>query len=455
MPVYFWIDFIFLIVSLILSLSLLLIVYGTAPNRRENQIFTLFAIIEVCWNVAAVLLRLSLLKQNNIIFITIPLNPEMWFRLTAICLGILCLMSLVLTAVLLNKRLRWIKPVLLIGILILIFVNTFHSTEYIRNVRLNQLGLVTDDVLPYGWILILIITSYMAAAIILFWKNRHEFSLRFFGVGLFIIYLGIIFGGALNFVFPSMSVFNAAGLALMAYAIIRLQILNPLRQLNMQLEALITEKEILIKEVHHRVKNNLQLVISLLNIESGKSRNKETIKILQSSQNRIHSIASVHDELYQSEHFTHVDFKSYISKLTSYLDKSYQPADRSVQFQIRADNIQFPIHIAVPCGLIMNELITNAMKHAFPPSLNRLPFIAIDIEESNNKQITMQIEDNGRGFSKPVQISESGTFGLYAIKILVENQLDGQIDIDSTSKGTRIKITFNIDEPKKKKPPER
>ena len=260
----------------------------------------------------------------------------------------------------------------------------------------------------------------------------------------------MIFGGALNFVFPSMSVFNAAGLSMVAYAIIRLQILNPLKQLNLQLKALISEKEILIREVHHRVKNNLQLIISLLNIESGKTGNKEAIRILQSSKNRIHSIASVHDELYQSEQFTKVDFKSYTSKLTRHLNQLYQPNGQSVRFQINAGDVQFPIHIAVPCGLIMNELITNAMKHAFNVSLSRQPEILIDIDMSNDNRVTMQIEDNGQGFAKPVRFTESGTFGLYAIKILVENQLDGQISVSSNSDGTLFKITFGIGATKKK-----
>lgn len=441
---YFWVDFISLFISLIISISFLLMVLGVAPRHHENQAFSLFALAEILWNIAAINLRLSLINQSGLWSVPMIGAPQTWFRLTSVFTGFMCLLSLYFTAVFLRIKSNLIKWCILPGLFLMIFLNLSISPKTIVNARFNSMGLVTDTVKPLGWIVILFFTSYMLSAIVLMFKHKTKEDTKFIGSGLLIIYIGLIFGGALNLLFPSMSIFNTLGLIIIGYAILRLQILNPLKTLNSELKTLIVEKEILLKEIHHRVKNNMQLIESLLNIEYNKTTNPEALQILKSSKNRIHSISVIHEGLYQKDTLTQIDFNTYVHKLTQHLNQSYRLANNPIKFKININHINLPVDVAVPCGLILNELITNAIKHAFPKSFKHTPEISIAIEQKNNDSYIFRVGDNGRGLPKNLVISDKHTFGLYSVQLLVQHQLEGELNIQSTSKGTLFTIQFDI-----------
>jgi two-component sensor histidine kinase len=198
------------------------------------------------------------------------------------------------------------------------------------------------------------------------------------------------------------------------------------------------EKEILLKEIHHRVKNNLQLVMSLLNIQA---RDKETISIedfLEKGHSRIASMVLIHENLYQKENVGKVDFQEYIHSLSENVKATFGEINNTIHIEINAIGIYFDIETAVPLGIIINELITNAMKHAFPNNKNGT--IAISITNLDNAAYEVIIEDNGIGTTPQLKTKKS--LGLELVSLLVL-QLKGTF-IHEKNKGTRYRITFDI-----------
>ena len=181
------IDFFSLLCSLIISIALMMVVLSTGPDRRENRVFALFAGTEVLWNISAILLRFSMLANNGIWEIPTPMTHTFWFRLTANAIGVFSILSLYFTAVLLKKQLKWVHVAVLSSILFVLGLNFINKPIVVSNVRFNAMGLVIDDVQPFGWFVIMIITGYMLAAIILILKQRNRTGMRILAAGLIII----------------------------------------------------------------------------------------------------------------------------------------------------------------------------------------------------------------------------------------------------------------------------
>ena len=133
-----------------------------------------------------------------------------------------------------------------------------------------------------------------------------------------------------------------------------------------EIRAALKEKEMLLKEIHHRVKNNIQVIASLLNMQSRTVEDLNTKEVLREAQNRVKSIALVHEKLYQSKSLDRIDYHDYLQKISRHLYESYGVSQRNITMNIHAENISLHIDKAIPCSLIINELLTNAFKHAFP-----------------------------------------------------------------------------------------
>ena len=211
-----------------------------------------------------------------------------------------------------------------------------------------------------------------------------------------------------------------------------------------QIKQSLNEKEVLLKEIHHRVKNNLQIISSLLNLQSRYVDDKNVFGVFKESQNRIKSMALIHEKLYQSEDITKIDFAEYIKSLTFHLFRSYSIDSNAVELSINFKDILFDVDTSIPCGLIINELVSNSLKYAFPPaphasSYGQKPKINIDIQLDGEKYVLI-ISDNGIGFPDDVDFQNTETLGLRLVNILV-NQINGVIKLDKT-KGTSFKIEF-------------
>jgi len=208
-----------------------------------------------------------------------------------------------------------------------------------------------------------------------------------------------------------------------------------------KLRSSLLEKEMLLKEIHHRVKNNLQIISSLLRLQAHSLRDEKLEGIFQECQDRIASMAHVHQLLYKSQNFAAIDFGEYLRETAAQLFRSYRTGTAAIGLVIEADDdLLLPIETAIPCGLILNELITNALKYAFPGGRNGQ--ITIKMHRTA-REITLLFEDNGIGFPPEVDLSGAETLGLNLIHMLVK-QIDGAIEL-STDNGTRYLITMNED----------
>ena len=204
-----------------------------------------------------------------------------------------------------------------------------------------------------------------------------------------------------------------------------------------QIRASLREKEILLKEIHHRVKNNLQIIASLLKLQSKHSSDGKTGDVFLECQDRIRSMASVHSLLYRSKDFARVNFRDYIRETTGELLRIYQKSPVEISLDIHAEEVMLSIDEAIPCSLIINELVTNAVKYAFTETGHG----EIRIELTETKQgIRLLIKDNGVGFPPELNFRETETLGLQLVTMLIK-QLDGSIE-QSVDGGTGYTLLF-------------
>lgn len=220
-------------------------------------------------------------------------------------------------------------------------------------------------------------------------------------------------------------------------------------QINTQknLERALTEKEILLKEIHHRVKNNLQTVSSLLELQLYNVKDDLTIDILKESINRVGSMAEIHKQLYESDDIANIDFNQFIKTISHQLLYSYQKSG-IISIELDLIKINMDINIAVPCGLVLNEIMTNALKHAFPHQKKGIMRISITIKEDS---YYLKISDNGIGIPPELDTENAKSMGLTLINHIVKEQLNGQVEYEN-NKGTHIHINFPVNPyPKKDK----
>lgn len=210
-----------------------------------------------------------------------------------------------------------------------------------------------------------------------------------------------------------------------------------INQKNINLRHLLDEKEWLLKEIHHRVKNNLQTVISLLNSQSAYLDNDMALSAIKNSQHRIHSMSLIHQKLYNSENISTINMPNYIKELVEYLKESFNTGQR-IRFEINVAPLELDVAQAVPLGLILNESITNSIKYAFPE--NHTGMIKVTLEKVKESYYLLTISDNGIGFDISSSSERKNSFGMSLIKGLSDD-LDAKLSIENQN-GTVIKIEF-------------
>jgi two-component sensor histidine kinase len=203
-----------------------------------------------------------------------------------------------------------------------------------------------------------------------------------------------------------------------------------------QVRESLREKEVLLKEIHHRVKNNLQVVSSLLNLQAGQTDDGLATALLRDSQNRIKAMALIHENLYRSSDLALVNFANYATGLLEFLVPTYD-TENKVTFQVQAEEMWLNLDTAIPCGLIINELISNALKHAFPNGTDGL----IEVEMGRDGEwLHLSVKDDGVGFPKGVDFRSTSSLGLQLVNSLA-SQLDGTVELLNGT-GTTFTITF-------------
>lgn len=206
---------------------------------------------------------------------------------------------------------------------------------------------------------------------------------------------------------------------------------------NTILSQLVEEKEFLLREIHHRVKNNLQIVISLLNSQSVYLEDPAAQQAISDSQRRVHSMSLIHQKLYQNDNLSVINMESYIKELVYFLKDSFDAG--RIHFSINVACVDFDVSQAVPVGLILNEAITNAIKYAFKDAETK-PVIAISLQETGEGMYTLIIRDNGKGLPEDFNIEETSSLGMTLLRGL-SGELDGDFEI-YTDNGVVVQITF-------------
>ena len=213
-----------------------------------------------------------------------------------------------------------------------------------------------------------------------------------------------------------------------------------------QIKSSLEEKEVLLKEIHHRVKNNLQVISSLLDLQSEYVKGKKTREVFHETQNRVRAIAHIHERLYQSKDLARIDFAEYIRHLGNYLFQSYGVDPNFIKLKVNVKDVVLDVNTAIPCGLIINELISNSLKHAFRK--RKKGEIRIDLysdikraDSHRYRLYTMTVRDNGVGFPKDLDFRNTESLGLQLVNALT-NQIGGSIGLNRRY-GTAFKITFS------------
>ena len=210
---------------------------------------------------------------------------------------------------------------------------------------------------------------------------------------------------------------------------------------NKALKQSLAEKEVLLKEVHHRVKNNLQVISSILNLQSSYTDDPRTIELLKESQNRIKSMSFIHESLYQTKNFAGVNFKEYVHNLCNNLLFSYYPKGKRVFIEQDIADVHLNLDTSIPCGLIINELISNSLKYAFVNQEEGTIHIVVKGGTKKEKDlVTITVNDNGPGLPKGLDFEDSPSLGLQLVTVLTK-QLNGKITLDN-SKGAKYTLTF-------------
>ncbi|MEG5020673.1 PAS domain S-box protein [Microcoleus sp. AT8-B5] len=215
--------------------------------------------------------------------------------------------------------------------------------------------------------------------------------------------------------------------------------LSDRKQAEANLKNSLREKEILLKEIHHRVKNNLCVVASLLELQSNTVADPQVSKMFEESQNRLYSMALIHEKLYRSTNLAQINFGEYLEDLVSNLFHSYNISNNRIQLQVLAEPISLNLETATPCGLIANELVSNTLKHAFPDGTTGT--VSVECYQTGDREINLLVKDNGIGFPQNLDFRKTHSMGFQVVCTLTE-QLEGTIEI-SREVGTSFHLKFN------------
>jgi len=206
-----------------------------------------------------------------------------------------------------------------------------------------------------------------------------------------------------------------------------------------RLKASLGEKEVLLQEIHHRVKNNLQIISSLIALQSRHIADEKMGAVLNDSQNRIRSMALIHEQLYHSEDLARIDFAGYLRNLTNTLLRSYTDTAAAVTLRVETEPVLLSVGTAIPCGLIVNELVSNCLKHAFPRGGKGE--IRVGLSRNQENEYILLVADNGQGLPEHLDFRKSQSLGLRLITNLAESQLRGRLEICS-GQGVEVRIIF-------------
>lgn len=219
--------------------------------------------------------------------------------------------------------------------------------------------------------------------------------------------------------------------------------LSERKQSEKRIQDALTQKDLLLREVHHRVKNNLQVIHSLLDLQALRLADHDLVGALRDSQNRIRSMSLIHQTLYQSHDFARVDFERFLGELLPSLAESYADVAGGVDIRTRAAGVKLPINEAVPLGLVVNELVSNAFKHGFPGGGRG--HIEVAVRQGADGAVELAVSNDGVAIDASLDLERTGTLGLQLVQLLAR-QLDGTLEVERAGP-VRFGLRFQVKEP--------
>jgi len=219
-----------------------------------------------------------------------------------------------------------------------------------------------------------------------------------------------------------------------------LQDITERKQAEAWLQASLREKEVLLKEIHHRVKNNLQVVSSLLALQAKSAADPQVYQMFQDSRSRIQAMSLIHERLYRAKDLASIDAREYVCDLVAHLFSIYASPTRVVRSQVRVDDLALAIDTAIPCGLLLTELVSNVLKHAYPPEWEREGKIDVELRAAEGEWLTLTVSDDGVGLPADLDLKQAQSLGLQLVNLLAR-QIKGTVEVDRSA-GTTFRITF-------------
>ena len=206
------------------------------------------------------------------------------------------------------------------------------------------------------------------------------------------------------------------------------------KEIDRAIRSALKEKEVLLQEVHHRVKNNLQVISSMLNLQKSFVKDPETLNLLEESTNRIATMSYIHESLYRNTDFANISFAEYLQRLSANLIQSYSRSDCEVVLQTVFDEVYLSLEQAIPCGLITNELVSNSLKYAFPDRAQGI--ITLRIQHVEGRAVELEVSDDGVGLPPGMDFAKNDSLGVYLVQALTE-QIDGELVVTSVDQGRK------------------
>jgi two-component sensor histidine kinase len=327
-----------------------------------------------------------------------------------------------------------------------------HLFCYLKNPALVWTHVAADTLIGIAYFAISVTLAY------LIYRTRRDipFHWMFLAFGLFIIACGgthfmevVTIWIPVYVVSAVVKVFTALASATTAVALPLTVpgILTLVRQAKISelavanLRASEERKEALLREVHHRVKNNLAVICSLFYLQSMHTKEERTVQIFRDMENRVHTMALVHESLYSSENLARIDFAEYAQSLASDILASLQSPDAPVQLKTDLEPLIIGVDLALPCGLILNELISNACKHGFP---NGTGEVKLTLRSKPDGKCSLLVEDSGQGIPSHLDVNTSKSLGLRLVRLLAQ-QIHGSFEVRRSDPGTAARLEFVVD----------
>ena len=328
-----------------------------------------------------------------------------------------------------------------------------HLYCYMRNPGLVWTHVVADALIAIAYFAISVTLAYLV------YKGRRDipFHWMFLAFGLFIIACGgthlmevvtvwvpvYILSAAVKLFTAAASVTTAAVLPFTVPQVLALvQQAKISQQVTAKLRASEERKEALLREVHHRVKNNMAVICSLFYLQSTHTKDKETVQIFHDMENRVHSMALVHESLYGSENLARIDFAEYATALAKDILSSHGGPSMPVKLKSELEPLIMSVDLAVPCGLILNELISNALKHGFPNGAGGE--IKLTLRSGPEGKCSLCVEDNGVGIPGDLDVNTRKSLGLRLVQSLAQ-QIHGSFQLVKIDRGTSACLQFTVD----------